>query len=69
MQPAQPGFNTVANAPSRGALTADFLTGTQAPLAYLQGLPTEVRTRLSACVTNRWHGTACMDAPHSRALA
>ena len=37
------GFNKLPDAPSRGALTADFLTGSQAPLEYLQGLPLEVR--------------------------
>jgi len=37
------GFNKVANAPSRGALTTDFLTATQTPLAYLRGIELEVR--------------------------
>ncbi|KAK9845456.1 hypothetical protein WJX81_006841 [Elliptochloris bilobata] len=57
-------FNKIVNAPSRGALTADFLTGTQAPLAYLQGLPLEhhngvnmvvgdLRTGRAAYATNR----------------
>ncbi len=39
----QMGFNKVANAPSRGALTTDFLTATQTPLAYLRGIDLEVR--------------------------
>lgn len=41
------GFNKLPDAPSRGALTADFLTGSQAPLEYLQGLPLEVQRACS----------------------
>lgn len=39
----QMGFNKMANAPSRGALTTDFLTATQTPLAYLHGIGLDVR--------------------------
>ncbi|KAF6251997.1 NRDE protein-domain-containing protein [Scenedesmus sp. NREL 46B-D3] len=37
---ADPGkFVKTTDAPSRGALTTDFLTGSMGPLEYLQGLP------------------------------
>eukprot|EP00882_Tetradesmus_deserticola_P021371 GHRQ01023140.1.p1 GENE.GHRQ01023140.1~~GHRQ01023140.1.p1 ORF type:complete len:150 (+),score=50.10 GHRQ01023140.1:490-939(+) len=40
MSSADPGnFPKTTDAPSRGALTTDFLTGSMSPLEYLQGLP------------------------------
>ena len=46
----QPGFNSVANSPSRGALTVGFLEAQQSPEEYLQSLDPGVRPCiLAAC--------------------
>lgn len=38
----QVAYDQVKNAPSRGALTTDFLKGNAQPLQYLEGLDAEV---------------------------
>lgn len=40
----QVAYNAVKDAPSRGALTTDFLKGQFEPLQYLEGLKAEVQT-------------------------
>ena len=38
----QVAYDQIKNAPSRGALTTDFLLGSSEPLQYLRGLKAEV---------------------------
>ncbi len=40
----QVAYDDVQHAPSRGALTTDFLKGQSQPLQYLEGLKAEVPT-------------------------
>lgn len=51
----QPGFNSVANSPSRGALTVGFLEGQQSPEEYLRSLDPGVSSCIPSCERSTLH--------------